>query len=90
MISYSEACRRRRGPPLYAGRQEALAIEGVPLADTGRLLLAGCVLADGLPLRPVAERLQISPTTASRRTGRYWQVGAGSGGTPSRRRCRLS
>ncbi|MFI1617898.1 IS481 family transposase [Streptomyces lydicus] len=42
-----------------------------PLAETGRLRLARCVVEDGWTLRRAAERFQVSPTTAQRWAGRY-------------------
>ena len=47
-----------------------------PLSETGRLRLARCVVEDGWPLRRVAERFQVSPTTAWRWASRYRDVGA--------------
>ena len=47
-----------------------------PLAETGRLRLARCVVDDGWPLRRAAERFQVSHTTAARWAARYRQAGA--------------
>jgi transposase InsO family protein len=47
-----------------------------PLAETGRLRLARCVVDDEWPLRRAAERFQVSPTTAARWAARYRQAGA--------------
>jgi transposase len=41
------------------------------LTPQGRLRLAQCVVDDGWPLRPAAERFQVSVTTASRWAARY-------------------
>ncbi|MFJ1717363.1 IS481 family transposase [Streptomyces sp. NPDC088260] len=46
-----------------------------PLAQTGRLRLARCVVEDGWPLRRAAERFQVSPTTAKRWADRYRELG---------------
>ncbi|MCU4749919.1 integrase core domain-containing protein [Streptomyces sp. G-5] len=46
-----------------------------PLAPTGRLRLARCVVEDGWPLRRAAERFQVSHTTAALWAGRYRQRG---------------
>jgi transposase InsO family protein len=59
-----------------------------PLAETGRLRLARCVVLDGWSLRRAAERFQVSPTTAARWVGRYRQFGrAGMVDRSSRPRC---
>ncbi|MGW0429485.1 IS481 family transposase [Streptomyces sp. NPDC002990] len=42
-----------------------------PLAETGRLRLARCVVQDGWTYRRAAERFQVSPTTAQRWADRY-------------------
>jgi transposase len=47
-----------------------------PLAETGRLRLARCVVEDGWPLRRAAERFQVSHATAARWAARYRQLGA--------------
>ena len=47
-----------------------------PLAETGRLRLARCVVEDGWPVRRAAERFQVSHTTAARWAARYRQAGA--------------
>ncbi|MDX3855053.1 leucine zipper domain-containing protein, partial [Streptomyces sp. AK02-01A] len=46
-----------------------------PLAETGRLRLARCVVEDRWPLRRAAERFQVSPTTAQRWAARYRELG---------------
>ena len=42
-----------------------------PLAPTGRLRVARCVVEDGWPLRRAAERFQVAVTTAKRWADRY-------------------
>ncbi|MFC0107860.1 IS481 family transposase [Kibdelosporangium aridum] len=42
-----------------------------PLTPAGRLRLARCVVDDGWPLRPAAERFQVSVSTAQRWASRY-------------------
>lgn len=57
-------------------RQKALMPHrAAPPAETGRLLLARCVVDDGWPLRRAAERFQVSPATAKRWADRYRQAG---------------
>jgi transposase len=46
-----------------------------PLTETGRLLLARCVVNDGWPLRRAAERFQVSPATAKRWADRCRALG---------------
>lgn len=46
-----------------------------PLTETGWLRLARCVVEDGWPLRPAAERFQVSPTTGSGLGGPYRALG---------------
>jgi transposase InsO family protein len=46
-----------------------------PLSETGRLRLARCVVDEGWSLRRVAERFQVSVTTAARWAGRYRVLG---------------
>ena len=47
-----------------------------PLTELGRLRLARCVVDDGWPLRPAADRFQVSISTAQRWAQRYRQLGA--------------
>ncbi|WP_273944029.1 IS481 family transposase [Kutzneria chonburiensis] len=47
-----------------------------PLTELGRLRLARCVVDDGWPLRPAADRFQVSVSTAQRWARRYRQLGA--------------
>jgi transposase-like protein len=62
-----------------------MAHRNAPRTPTGRLRLARCVVEDGWPLRRAAERFQVAPTTAKRRTDRYRQHGAaGISDHPSR------
>jgi transposase InsO family protein len=66
--------------------QEALVVHrNAPLAETGRLRLARCVVEDGWPLRRAAERFQVSHTTAARWAARYRQAGAAGMGDRSSR-----
>src|ERR1700761_2044366 len=84
------------GPPgfgvdhhnLHRTPLEALVVHrNAPLAETGRLRLARCVVDEGWPLRRAAERFQVSHTTAARWAARYRQLGqAGVADRPSRPR----
>ncbi|MET9914535.1 leucine zipper domain-containing protein [Streptomyces sp. NPDC006476] len=58
-----------------------------PLTETGRLRLARCVVEDGWPLRRVAERFQVSQTTAQRWADRYRQYGEAGMADRSSRPC---
>jgi transposase InsO family protein len=71
---------------IYAEPQEVLMPHrNAPLAETGRLRLARCVVEEGWPLRRAAERFQVSPTTAARWAARYRDSGAaGMADRPSR------
>jgi transposase InsO family protein len=61
---------------VYTNRKALVPHRNAPLAETGRLRLARCVVDDGWPLRRAAERFQVSPTTARRWADRYRQLGA--------------
>jgi transposase InsO family protein len=45
------------------------------LSETGRLLLARCIVEDGWTLRRAADRFQVAVTTAARWAGRYRELG---------------
>jgi hypothetical protein len=47
-----------------------------PLTELGRLRLARCVVDDHWPLRPAADRFQVSVGTAQRWADRYRELGA--------------
>src|SRR5215212_3982062 len=55
------------------------------LSETGRLLLARCIVEDGWPVRRAAERFQVSATTARRWATRYRTEGAAGMGDRSSR-----
>ncbi|KUN87029.1 hypothetical protein AQJ64_07005 [Streptomyces griseoruber] len=61
---------------VYTDRKALVPHRNAPLAGTGRLRLARCVVEDGWPLRRAAERFQVSPTTAQRWADRYRRLGA--------------
>lgn len=72
MTSGRGVYRPRNAPPAGGSR----APPQCPADRTGRLRLACCVVNEEWPLRPAAERFQVSHTTARRWAERYRRQGA--------------